>query len=375
MSKTRKILSLLVAIVMVFGTFSICAFAANVVYEDAETTNSQTWALSAPVKQADGSYNVDVTLKTNYETGAIQFVIKNTDGNATLTSVTKGAALYYTADIMKTNKGKVIITPKTNNTASIAGQAIDGVIVTLTYTVASGKQAVIELEKSPKTATNVAGSLVAARAKDLVNSTNVVGQPVTYGTVTQTLGEAAKPELYVKSGTNGVIDTKRTAQMTEDGTEYTVSGLLYGVEVCYVEDENGNGIDAQAVTDVFAAKNGSLNVIQNEVGSTCGTGTKVQLLDKGGNVVATYILVIFGDIDGNGEIDTIDSGLMELHASGIYDEDDGQITDTVVMLAADIDCNDEIDTVDSGIIELHAGGIYDEIDGQMSQFEIAAKLS
>lgn len=384
MSKTRKILSLLVAVVMVFGVFSVCALAAgNDVKADSDTTHTQEWALSEPQKNSDGSWSVDVTLKTNYPTGAIQFVVTNADGNATLKSATLGAAVpaAYNATISKNaTKGKVMITPQTSNVSVLAGEAVNGVIATLTYTVADGKQATIAIANSPKIVDNVDGTLLAAYCKDLVSSDMLIGQTVTSTGVSRTLGESAKPELVVKEGTNGVIDTTRTALVTEDESTYTVDGLLYGVETSKDVDDGTNNVD-QTIADVFEVKNGTMNIVKNDANSSCGTGTKVQVLDKSGNVVATYVLVIFGDINGDGRINSIDANFAELHDIGYYpdgDDGDGEITDTVKLFAADVNADGRVNPTDSNMMSLSDIGYYpdgDDGDGVMSQFEIMEKLS
>ena len=64
MSKTRKLLSVVVALMMVVSMFAMTANAANY-YESEEdaATYTQTWALSEPVDNGDGTYTVDVSLQ------------------------------------------------------------------------------------------------------------------------------------------------------------------------------------------------------------------------------------------------------------------------------------------------------------------------
>lgn len=374
MSKTRKILSIVLAIVMVFGAFSVCSFAADVSYEsETDAKNyTQTWALGEPKKSSDGkTWSVDVTLTTNYDTGAIQFVVENTDGNATLTGVTLNTTnVYYAADVSKTTKGSVIITPKTGGSnADVKGKSINGVIATLTYTVTDGKQAEIVIKNDAKSASNVGGSLIATRLSGktgetlVAKSTMVVGQTATVG-ASKLLGDApaATPELKVIEGTGGVIDTTRTDHITEDGTEYTVDGLLYGVEVVDI----GEGI-----ADVFEVENGTMNIVENDAGSDCGTGAKVQVLDNSGEVVATYVFILFGDLDGDGDIGSGDSALVEAHDGYSYDEDDGRIGDSIILLAGDLDADEEVGSGDAALIEAHDGYSYDSDTSRMSQAEIA----
>lgn len=367
MSKTRKILSLLVAVVMVFGVFSVCALAAgNDVKADSDTTHTQEWALSEPQKNSDGSWSVDVTLKTNYPTGAIQFVVTNADGNATLKSATLGAAVpaAYNATISKNaTKGKVMITPQTSNVSVLAGEAVDGVIATLTYTVADGKQATIAIANSPKTVDNVDGTLLAAYCKDLVSSDMLIGQTVTSTGVSRTLGESAKPELYVIEGTGGVIDTTRTdLNKVGDGA---VTGYIYGVEP----------EEYQPITDVFAVKNGTMEIVNNSYDSDCGTGTLVQVKNKAGTVVETYVLIIFGDLDGDGAITGEDALTMIYSDAYMLEQYETYNLESVPYLwfAGDIDVDNNISGEDAINAIYHDAYMYGN-NYRLYQSEVISKL-
>ena len=64
MSKTRKLLSVVLALAMLVSVFAVSANAYG--YEDENAAYTQTWDLSEPVDNGDGTYSVDVLLKTNY---------------------------------------------------------------------------------------------------------------------------------------------------------------------------------------------------------------------------------------------------------------------------------------------------------------------
>lgn len=379
MSKTRKILSLLVAVVMVFGVFSVCAFAADeYIPTDKKSDGSyytQVWSLSEPVDNNDGTWSVNVNLKTNYGVGGIQFKLDIT-GNATLTNVEKGANLPDYYDAVQKTTDKVMLVPLSGTGSTKDSSEINGAIVKLTFKVDGA--ATVGIKKDPKgtTGASVGGSLIAVRTSNLAGQDQIVGQQVTVGEA-KSMGKASTPPtLGVIDGTGGVIDTTRTEHISEDGTEYEVTGLIYGVEVCDVEDEDGNATDAQTIEDVFeVVGDGSLNIVENEAGSECGTGTKVEVLDGNGEVVETYILVIFGDLDGDGEITSLDATLAETHEILVYDEDDGEITDTVILFAADVDGDEEVTSLDATLMSTHELLIYDEVDGCMSQAEVIAILT
>ena len=313
MSKTRKVLSLVLALAMVFATLAVTASAANY-YEDEESAAeyTQTWALGEPVDNGDGTFSVDVSLTTNYATGPIQFVITNSDNTVAVLSsaVTVGSAIpaAYKATASASNKtGKVIIVPSTAGVQTLTAQAIDGVIATLTYTYSGSGSATIAIANNSKSETNPAGTLIASRMSDgnIVTGDPISGQTVTDTGVERTIGTAAAPaDLAVKAAyadSGIIIDTAKTF-----GGEY--DGVVYGFTL------PGNG--ATKVTQSFyetyleATNGGSITVVATPYVKrpvSYGTGSTIQVYNDGETEPSkTYLLVLFGDVDGNGQINISD---------------------------------------------------------------------
>lgn len=362
MSKTRKLLSVVLALVMLVSVFAVSANAYG--YEDADATYTQTWVLGEPQDNGDGTYTVEVSLTTDYATGAIQFVVTNTDNTvAALTAVEVGSAIpasYGIEEASFSNKtGKVMLIPDTSSDNTITAAAINGVIAVLTYEYSGEGSADIAIANNPKTATNVAGTLIAARMDngDLVTGDMITGQTVTSTGATWTIGGATEaPTLAVIDGTIGVINT----DYTEYGPYFdSCNGFIYGVE-----PEYGETIDM--VFEVTG--DGEMEVIPNEYGSDCGTGTVVNVLDLDGNVVETYVLIIFGDVDGSGDITADDAYYIELHDAWGYGES-GQFEDPALLLAGDVDVSGSVDADDAYYIELHDAYGYGE-DGHMYQTDV-----
>lgn len=331
MSKSRKILSVVLALVMTVSVFAIVANAASTSYET-DDTYTQTWTLGEPVKVDDTTYTVDVSLKTNYATGAIQFVVTNTDSSvAALSGVKLGAAVptAYNATISKSAKGKVVIIPSTAGEDSITAKAIDGVVATLTYTYSGSGSATIAIENSPKSATNVSGSLIAARMSngDLVTGNLITGQKVTSVGESRTIGSAASPELVAKTGTTGYVDETR--------------GFVYGVDIgaadpcAYFEATNGGYIEMTA----------------NDSGVKNGTGATLTLYNNSSKSTAikSYTLVIFGDVNCDGAVDAMDVGVIKNHAAFVV-----LITDPAILFAADVNADATVDAMDVGVVKNHA---------------------
>lgn len=393
MSKTRKLLSVVLALVMVVSMLAVSVNAASYYYEsDEDKANyTQTWGLSTPVKNADGTYSVDVSLTTNYATGPIQFVLTNTNSTvASIKSVTLGAAIpaSYNADIhVGKSSGKVMINSDTSSGSAITATEINGVIATVVYTYSGSGSATIAIKNDAKSATNVAGTLIAAR---MSNANIVTGNPITGQTVTSvgnsvTIGAVAKPTLAViqkfddegNDITLGVIDKTRTAKMWDDDNltpvegDTTYTGYIYGVEPEYGE----------TVEDIFEVKNGgSLSYTYLDPESeTEGTGTVVNVLDTDGvTVLETYVLVIFGDVNGDGAVDASDAFDIELHDNYGYEASSNgmRMEFAYQVFAGDINVDTSLDATDAFDIKLHDNYGYEAgTDGmRMYQADVMANL-
>ena len=377
---SKKLLSVFVALMMVVSMFAIVANAAG--YEDDETAAeyTQDWALSEPVDNGDGTWTVDVLLTTNYGTGPIQFVLTNTDTSvAAIKSVTLGDAIpeSYNATVSVSKaKGKVMIIADTTGTGTITAEEIDGVIATVVYNYAGEGSAEIAIDDNAKSATNVAGTLIAARMSDgdLVTGDPITGQTVTVGDSVIIGGAAEAPTLAVIDGTAGVIDTTRQdmyCDMDGFGTgDATFTGYIYGVEPEYAET-------VDAIFEV--AGDGELEIIANDAGSEAGTGTIVNVLDGNGDVVESYVLVIFGDVNGDGMVDAVDAGDVEFHDGWAYEASSNGMRFELAYqaFAADVNCDGMADAVDAGDIEFHDGYAYEMgSDGmRMYQADIIANIA
>ncbi len=381
MSKTRKLISVLVALMMVVSMFAIAANAAGYESDEDAANYTQDWALSEPVDNGDGTWTVDVLLTTNYGTGPIQFVLTNSDKSvADIKSVTLGDAIpeSYNATVsVSKSKGKVMIIADTSSTATITAEEIDGVIATVVYTYAGEGTAEIAIDNNAKSATNIAGTLIAARMGDgdVVTGDPITGQTVTVGESVFIGGGAAEaPTLGVIDGTIGVIDTTRTAEYC-DADGYPVDEGIYTGYIYGVEPEYGETVDA--VFEVIG--DGELEIIATEAGSEVGTGTIVNVLDLDGNVVETYVLVIFGDINGDGIVDVYDAADMELHDAWAYpSETDGMRMDRAYQaFAGDINCDTMVDVYDAADVELHDAWAYENgSDGmRMYQADVMANIA
>ncbi len=90
---------------------------------------------------------------------------------------------------------------------------------------------------------------------------------------------------------------------------------------------------------------GRLSVIPGDTGF--GTGTKIELIDNAsGEVVSAYFILIYGDVNGDGNVDSADAGIIADFENFVLGWESGSIYDK----AADINKDGNIDSADAGIL-------------------------
>lgn len=370
---SKKLLSVVLALALVLSCFAVGASAVGGLgYEDEEDAAlyTQTWALDEPVDNGDGTYTVNVRLTANYSVGPIEFTLAKTvnSGSLTLTKAVAGSAIpanWYALVSMNASKDKVTINPDPVEDA-VAGidNPSEAIIAVLTYTASSDVAATLAVNVADaKSQTNPGGTVIAARMSDsnVVTGTPIVGQTVN-ATNTVTIGGAAAttpPELVAIDGTLGVVDTSRT-DLDADNEGTTCDGYLLGFD----PDNNGS------IEELFeVVGDGTMNIIASSEGSEAATGTMVQVLDLDDNVVAEYVVIVFGDANGDGFADTTDASILEEHDSWVYGEY-GRLF-TYQDFACDVNVDGAADTTDSSIIEEHDGWVY----GDTGRIDVATVLA
>jgi hypothetical protein len=78
----------------------------------------------------------------------------------------------------------------------------------------------------------------------------------------------------------------------------------------------------------------------------------VQVLDLNGEVVAEYVLIIFGDVDGDAEVTGYDASAMELHEAYMLETETTRFL-AYQAFAGDVDCDGEATGYDASAAELH----------------------
>ena len=286
MTKAKKMLSIVLAVVMVAAMFAFSASAA---------TQNATFTVSvdkATVTQGE-VINVTVNLTTDYYAGPTSVpvyynpaVFEFVAGSVVGANIFGSAA---TTDVYSNNDAvtgclKVAFIPK-SSAGTATAKMMNGTLFTFQLkAIADGTSDIGLKADDQKTATNVGGTLYCGAYTSSAIDANpaTVGQVFTINNTSATVGATATPEIVAKDGTTGYVDNER---------KYVYGVTAGDVAANYFEATNG----------------GTLTWDVGTAASENGTGATVTLKDSKGTDVATYTLIIFGDVNGDGAVDSADA--------------------------------------------------------------------
>lgn len=141
--------------------------------------------------------------------------------------------------------------------------------------------------------------------------------------------------LTASPGTTTIIDNDR--------------GFIYGLE---------EGITGTRFLNKFVSVNGDAELRITFVADSFGTGTKLELFDRvTSQLVKTYYIIIFGDVDGDGFITGSDENIFSLVTTGQASLAEG----SAFAVAADLNTDGRIDNADLTRIRA-ATGFFGQID-------------
>jgi len=116
-------------------------------------------------------------------------------------------------------------------------------------------------------------------------------------------------------------------------------GLIYGL---------APGLSASDFENNYVVVTGAGELRITSPNGLFGTGTTVELLNAATSaLVKTYTIVIYGDVNGDGSVDSIDAGTLVDVENYIITWDPA--ADAAFIQAADLNGDGEIDSIDAGI--------------------------
>ncbi len=340
MVKSKKILSLALAVVMALSMLTVGVFAAvttptatfTVTSSAAEVANGDEITITVTANATEDFYAGPMSLPIEYDASLFEYVADS----ATVSDI-YGAGV--TKSVVKSDSGKltVALTPTTSGT--VTAPNLNGANLTvLTFklkAIGTTGSSTIAIADDQKTASNISGKFYCGSfdgSNPMTDELTEIGQTLNRVGTTVAYAAAGTPELILTdTGTEAGTVIDRTTTCND------YDGYVYGVDT--IDD----GAD---LLDYVTTNVGSVEVVENENGMV-STGATIVLKDASGEVLETYVFVYFGDVNGDGLVDLDDSGLIEAKEAYLSDIEEG----TAQYIASDVTCDGVVDLDDSGLIE------------------------
>lgn len=361
MTKAKKAISLIVSVVMLLGVLAVGVFA----NDNTGVAENGTIALSFDKASYSAGDTVKVTVKltTDYYAATVSVPVQYDSSAVKFVSGTTASTLFGAGDATKTVVNDAAAGGKTYVYVGVLPQAAGGAIAqkangvvlsTLTFTASkaiSDTAAAFGVLNDQKTMTNLGGKLYVGSYKtsDVTSTVYTTGQKLTFPVMKA--AAAADPELILTEEGNGAVI--KTNLCTGSG-DY--AGCVFGIDTL-----NGENIE-----DFVTTKAGSIEVVANDQGNIT-TGATILLKDDSGKVVATYVFIYFGDVNGDGAVNITDSSDIEAHDQWVKTIPE----DTAAYYSCDVNADAAVNITDSSDIEAHDQWVKE----LRSQKEIAADFN
>lgn len=341
MVKSKKILSLALALVMALGVLTMGVFAAK-------TTPTATFTVSASAPEVATGDEVTITVKANatetFYAGPMSLPIEY---NASLFEYVADSATVAniygagtTKSAVKAEAGKLTVALTPSTSGAVTAPDLNGANLTvLTFklkAIGTTGTSTVAIANDQKTAANIGGKFYCGSfdsANPKTAELTEIGQTLNRVDTTISYKSAGNPELVLTQADNGAVIRKDLCT-----TSGEFAGCVFGVDTL-----NGENIEDFVTTAV-----GSIEVVANDKGNIT-TGAKILLKDTSGAVVATYVFIYFGDVNGDGAVNITDSTDVEAHDQwvSLFEED------TAAYYSCDVNADAAVNITDSGDIEAH----------------------
>ncbi len=344
MVKSKKILSLALAFVMALSVLTMGVFAAK-------TTPTATFTVSASASEVATGDEVTITVKANatetfyagpmslpieYDASLFEYVadsatVANIYGESTTTPAVKAEA----------GKLTVALTPSTSG--AVTAPDLNGANLTvLTFklkAIGSTGSSTVAIADDQKTLANIDGKFYCGSfdsADPKTAELTELGQTLNRESATISFkgGSVGTPELVLTAAGEKAGTVISTNHCTADGFD----GCVMGIDTLGVYQE-------ETISDNVTVKNGTMVVNTDASNGSETTGTVIEVYNNNGDLVAKYVFIYFGDINGDGSINGMDAAYCsdyELTYEGLDKE--------FMLCAADINADETINGMDMSII-------------------------
>lgn len=361
MTKAKKAISLIVSVVMLLGVLAVGVFA----NDNTGVAENGTIALSFDKASYNAGDTVKVTVKltTDYYAATVSVPVQYDSSAVKFVSGTTASTLFGAGDATKTVVNDAAAGGKTYVYVGVLPQAAGGavaqkangvVLSTLTFTASkaiSDTAAAFGVLNDQKSMTNLSGKLYVGSYKtsDVTSTVYTTGQKLTFPVMKA--AAAADPELILTEEGNGAVIRKDLCTGSGD-----YAGCVFGIDT----------LNGENIKDYVTTKAGSIEVVANDQGNMT-TGATILLKDDSGKVVATYVFIYFGDVNGDGAVNITDSSDIEAHDQWVKTIPE----DTAAYYSCDVNADAAVNITDSSDIEAHDQWVKE----LRSQKEIAADFN
>ena len=363
--KPKRIIAFVLILALLVTSFVVAAVAS----ED-ETTITIT--VDKAELAAGKTATVSVEVITNYPVATMSIpvfydktLVEISDTAATLTEY---SVVNITTDNQSVDSDKVFANTGLNENqfgfvlATYIGEAgqqlkssLNAVVFTFEVTAKEdvlGDAVIKVVETSAKTENNIEGMLYFGKSGTTLNKIpeNVTDIDVTEATKNISI-------VAVENSVSSKTDANVEAFFDTNYANNDYVGFVYGIDTLANVTKDG------PLMDNLTTQYGDEYL---EIDGDETTGTIINVKDKEGNVVESYIFIYFGDVDMDGEISANDAFFAEYFE--VYGEG---ITELYQLIASDVDMDGGVSANDAFFMEYFE--VYGE--GLLSQQEIAEKVS
>lgn len=343
MVKSKKILSLALALVMALGVLTMGVFAAK-------TTPTATFTVSASASEVATGDEVTITVKANatetfyagpmslpieYDASLFEYVADSaTVANIYGESTTKSA--------VKAEAGKLTVALTPSTSGAVTAPDLNGANLTvLTFklkAIGSTGSSTVAIADDQKTAANIGGKFYCgsfdsadpktAELTEIGQTLNRVSATISYK------GAVGTPELVLTAAGEAAGTVISTAHCTGDGFD----GCVMGIDTLGI-------YNTETIADNVTVNNGTMVVNTDASNGIETTGAVIEVYNNSGDLVAKYVFIYFGDLDKDGSVTIADSTICsdyELTYEGLDEE--------FMLLAADVDGDSAVTIADATIL-------------------------
>lgn len=343
MVKSKKILSLALALVMALGVLTMGVFAAK-------TTPTATFTVSSSASEVANGDEVTITVKANatetFYAGPMSLPIEY---NASLFEYVADSATVAniygestTKSAVKAEAGKLTVALTPSTSGAVTAPDLNGANLTvLTFklkAIGSTGSSTVAIADDQKTAANIGGKFYCgsfdsanpktAELTEIGQTLNRVSATISYA------GGTATPELVLTDAGKAAGTVISTNHCKGDGFD----GCVMGIDTLGINT-------TEAIADNVTVNNGTMVVNTDASNGNETTGAVIEVHNNSGDLVAKYVFIYFGDLDRDGSVTIADSTICsdyELTYEGLDEE--------FMLLAADVDGDSAVTIADATIL-------------------------